>query len=101
MRGYLRKRGQRSWSIAVYIGKGPNGKSRYRYVSVKGTRRQAEHRMAQVVAQLEDYALAEPTTGTVADFLNRWYREHALPNVRAKPNTVVRLLTSSPLFYPP
>jgi hypothetical protein len=45
MRGHIRKRSRDNYSIKVSMGKDPtSGKYKYQWVSVKGTRKDAEKR---------------------------------------------------------
>ena len=71
MRGHLRKRGERSWAIVVDVGNHPEtGKRLQKWVSVKGTKRDAERRLAEVLKALVDGTYVEPSAITVADYLD-------------------------------
>ena len=54
MRGHIVKRGKNSYSIAVSLGKDPaTGKYKYQWVSVKGTKKDAEKRLSELLHQLD------------------------------------------------
>ena len=48
-RGYIRKRGDRSWQLVYDVPRGADGKRRQKYETVRGTKRQAEARLAEVL----------------------------------------------------
>ena len=83
MRGHLRKRGERSWAIVVDVGNHPEtGKRLQKWVSVKGTKRDAERRLAEVLKALVDGTYVEPSAITVADYLDLWLRDYVAIAVR-------------------
>ena len=45
MRGHIEKRGKNSYSIAISMGKDNTGKYKYQWVTVKGTKKDAEKRL--------------------------------------------------------
>ena len=54
MRGHIVKRGKNSYSIAVSIGKdATTGKYKYQWVSVKGTKKEVEKRLSELLRQLD------------------------------------------------
>jgi hypothetical protein len=63
MRGSIRKRGS-SWQLAVYVGY-ERGRSRYRYETVTGTRREAERRLTQLMADVDSGRLGPSRAGTL------------------------------------
>jgi len=82
MRGHIRKRGKESYSIAVSLGRDPTtGKYRYQWVSVKGTKREAEKRLSELIHRLDTGTFVKPSKTTVADYLRRWLQEYVRPNL--------------------
>ncbi|MDP2950209.1 MAG: Arm DNA-binding domain-containing protein [Chloroflexota bacterium] len=82
MRGHLTKRGENSWTIVVDVGRDPaTGKRRQQWVSVKGTKRDAEKRLAEILTELDKSGYVKPTKLTVGDFLERWLTDYVRPNV--------------------
>ena len=47
MRGHIRKRGKRSWSIVIDIGRDANGRRRQKWHPVAGTKRDAEKELTR------------------------------------------------------
>ncbi len=89
MRGHLRKRVEDTWSLVVDIGSNPiTGMRRQKWFTIKGTKRQAERRQAEIVAEIEGHEFYEPTRITLATWLRQWLDEHAAPTVRS--NTLRR-----------
>ena len=48
MRCHIRKRGYRSWSIVIDLDRDANGKRRQKWITVKGTKRDAERKAAEI-----------------------------------------------------
>lgn len=85
MKGHLRKRGERSYELIVYLGRDPKtGKKQYQTHSVKGTKRKAESELARIVNDLQTGGYVSPVKLTVADFLDQWLRTYAEGNVSGK-----------------
>lgn len=83
MKGHIRRRGERSWAIVLDLGPDPEtGKRRQKWHSVKGTKKQAEARLTDLLKELKDGAYIEPSKETVAEFFVRWKRDYATPNLR-------------------
>ena len=74
MRGHIRKRGKNSWQIAIYRGRDPDGKRLYDYVTVRGTKRQAEQRLTELVRGLDTGEYVEPSQETLGEYLSRWFK---------------------------
>ena len=85
MRGHLRKRGKQSWSAVVDIGHDPNtGKRRQKWITVKGTKRDAERHLAEVIHDLNTGGYVEPSRLTLADYLEEWMADYVTGSVRAR-----------------
>lgn len=82
MKGHVRKRGDRSWLVAIYLGKDPAGKKQYHYETVQGTKRDAERRAAELVNEVNQQTFVKPAKFTVGEFLERWLRDSAKSSVR-------------------
>ena len=82
MRGHITKRGKDSYSIVISLGKDPaTGKYRYQWVSVKGTKKDAEKRLSELLHQLDTGTFVNPGRTTLAEYLQRWLQEYAKPNL--------------------
>ena len=64
---HIRKRGPRRWEVSVHLGGGKR-----RWLSVRGTKRQAERAAARLEEDVQTGALVEPTAATVGDYLEQW-----------------------------
>lgn len=82
MKGYKRKRGENSWRLAVYLGRDEHGKKKYYYETFHGKEREADKRLAMLVASFATGEQVQPAKITLADFLNRWLRDYAKQAVR-------------------
>lgn len=66
--------------MVVELPRGPDGKRRQKWVTVKGSKRDAERALAEMIAQVERGEWADPGKLTVADFLRQWLAAHG-PNL--------------------
>ena len=83
MRGYLEKRSKNSWTIVLSLGRDPaTGKRKRQWITVKGTKRDAERQLAEMLHQLDTGSFIRPTTITVGAFLEQWLRDYVATNVR-------------------
>ena len=57
------------------------GKRRRQWVTVKGTKRDAERRLAELLHQLDSGTFVKPSRVTLADYLRRWLADYAKPSV--------------------
>ena len=82
MRGHITRRAKDSYTIVVDLGADPEtGKRRQQWVTVRGTRKDAERRLAELLHRLDTGAFVKPSKTTVADYLRRWLEEYVKPNL--------------------
>ena len=82
MRGHIRKRSKDTWTIVIDAGRDPStGKRSQQWVSVKGTKKDAERKLAELVHQVDTGGFVRPAKVTVAEFLDRWLHDYAWPNL--------------------
>src|SRR5262249_47127187 len=87
--GHIVRRGQNSWRIKFDIDVDSNtGKRRTRYVTVRGTKKQAQVELTKLLASINAGAYVDPGNTTVAEFLERWLRDWGAVNV--SPSTLQR-----------
>lgn len=87
MRGHIVKRYHDSYTIVLNLGKDPaSGKRKQQWVSVKGTKKDAEKRLAELLHQLDTGVYMKPGKATVADYLEQWLKDYCQPNLA--PRTV-------------
>ena len=85
MPGHITKRGKSSWAVVIDLGRDPvTGKRKQLWRSVKGTRRDAEAILVQLLHQRENGIDAPPGRLTVAEYLQRWLSVYAQPNTAPK-----------------
>jgi integrase len=84
MKGHIRKRGKKTWSIAIYLGRGEDGKPKYKWHTVEGTKKQAEDERTRLIGQVISGEYIEPTRIKTKEFLERWLKDYAKPNVAPK-----------------
>ena len=61
MTGHMRKRGANSWQLIVHLGHDERGRRRSASKTVRGTKREAERALAELVTKVTRHALV-PTT---------------------------------------
>ena len=85
MRGHLRKRGDRSWSVVVDIGHDPGtGKRRQKWIAVHGAKRDAEKRLAEVIRDLDAATFVEPSRLSLSGYLDQWMQDYVATSVRPR-----------------
>ena len=86
MRGTLKQRSKGSWTLTFDAGRDQRGKRRRQTVTVRGTKRQAEARLAELVHQVDTGAYVKPSMETVGTFLQRWLDDYiSSPNTPHNP----------------
>ena len=87
MRGHIVKRGKDSYSIVISMPYDPKtGHYPQTWVTVKGGKREAEKKLAELQYQIDSGTLAQPGKVSLAAFLERWLKDYATPNL--SPRTV-------------
>jgi integrase len=82
MRGHILKRGKNSYTVVFELGKDPStGKRKQQWISVKGTKKDAEKRLAELLHQIDTGAFMKPGKTTFGDFLDRWLKDYAYANL--------------------
>ena len=70
------------YSLVISIGRdSKTGKYKYQWISVKGTKKDAEKRLAELLHQLDTGTFMKPGKTTLTEFLERWLRDYAWPNL--------------------
>lgn len=87
MRGCIKSRGKNTYSVIINLGKNPTtGKFKQRWVTVNGSKKDAEKRLSELLHQQDTGALMQPDKTTMTDYLNRWLSDYARPNL--SPRTI-------------
>lgn len=69
MKGGITKRGKHSWRLKFDLPAGPEGKRRTQYLTVRGSKKDAQVKLAEQIAAVSKGAYVEPTKITVADHI--------------------------------
>jgi integrase len=78
MRGHIVKRGKNSYTVVLNMGKDPStGKRNQQWVSVKGSKKDAEKRLSEMLHQIDTGSFMRPGKTTVKDFLERWLEDYS------------------------
>ena len=105
MRAHLRKSGERSWAVVVDVGRDPvTGKRRQKWITVKGNKRDAKRRLAQVIRELDRGTYVQPSRVTLSEYLDQWMRGYVAVSVRPRTaqgyRTIVRRVQRALGPYP-
>jgi integrase len=84
MAGSITRRGKRSWRLKFDIGRDPTGERRTQYITVKGTKKEAEQELARQLAAVADSNYVERTNVTVAEYARHWLATIAPSRTTAK-----------------
>jgi integrase len=84
MRGTIKQRSKGSWSLILDTGKdSATGKRRQQWFTVRGTKKEAERRLAELINEIDKGIYIKPSQVTVEDFLQRWLQDYATNRVRS------------------
>lgn len=82
MRGHITKRGRDSYTIVLNLGRDPeSGKRKQQWVTTKGTKKEAEKRLSELLSQLDNGVYIKPKKTTLAEYLELWLNEYAKNNL--------------------
>ena len=84
MRGSIIKRSKGSWTIIINLGRDPaTAKRKQRWVTIRGTKKQAETRLAELLNQMDTGGFIKPTKETFGSFLQRYLDDYISTQIRA------------------
>jgi len=71
--GHIRQRGPQRWELKFDLGRDPaSGKRLSRYVTFKGTKREAQAELNRLLSRRNEGTYVDPTKMTVAAYLEHW-----------------------------
>ena len=82
--GTIIRRGKKSWRIKYDLPRDETGARRIAYVTVKGTRKDAEKELRRLLTALDRGMHVDPSGLTVADYLDSWLADVAPASVGPK-----------------
>jgi len=81
MRGYIRRKGERSWQITLDTGTGPDGRRRRYFETIHSTRKSdAQKRLNELLVNLEKGIYTPPGRLTVGEHLHNWLEGYVKTN---------------------
>jgi integrase len=83
MKGHIRERSPGHWAIILDIPDPKTGTRRRKWLSFKGTKRQAQIESARIISIVQAGSYLEPSKATLATFLARWL-DHVRSQVSPK-----------------
>ena len=86
MKGHIRQRSKGSWEIAIDMGKNPaTGKRRQHFETVRGTKKDAQRRLAELIVGVEKGTYAKsPRAFTFGEYLTEWLQNHVQLHCRPR-----------------
>ena len=85
MRGSIKKRSDNSWTIILDLPRDPGtGKRRQQWLTVRGTKKTAEKKLAEMLHQVDTGGFIKPSKQTIGAFLQQWLQDYASTHVRPK-----------------
>lgn len=84
MRGHIKTRSKGSWTIIINLGRDPaTAKRKQQWVTIRGTKKQAETRLAELLNQMDTGGFIKPTKETFGSFLQRYLDDYISTQIRA------------------
>jgi integrase len=81
MKGSLRQRNKGSWEITIDIGRDPaSGKRLRHFETVKGTKKDAQRQLAELLITIEQGSYVKPRHITFGEWLNDWLISYVAAN---------------------
>ena len=82
MRGHIIKRYKNSYTIVLNLGRDPStGKPKQQWFSVKGTKKDAEKRLAELLHERDTGRCMKPGKTTLKEFLEQWLEDYVWSNL--------------------
>ena len=72
MRGHIRKRSKGAWTIVLDVGTDDKGKRKQRWITVRGSKKEAEAKLAKLIRAANEGSFVEPSKITFGDWLETW-----------------------------
>ena len=81
MKGHIRQRSKGSWEIFYEMAADPvTGRRRQKSQTVKGTKRDAQRILREILLSLEQGSYVKPNKVTLGDWLRQWLKDYASMN---------------------
>ena len=96
MRGNIRQRAKGTFTLT--LGWRENGELKQSYHTVKGTKREAENKLAELIHLFDTGQYFPSDKTTVRDFLGRWLKDYAWPNLSPETAQVYEIIINRHLI---
>lgn len=81
MAGQIINRGKRTWLVRIYLGRGANGKRKYKNKTIHGTKDDAQKYLNAKLREKDLGILADAGNQTLNEFLDMWLKTAVKPRV--------------------
>lgn len=99
MKGSIRQRSKGSWEIFYDMGRDAvTGKRRQKSETVRGTKRDAERRLREVLLSLEKASYVKPNKITLGEWLRQWLRDYVSMNTTDRTQESYRYIVEGHLI---
>ena len=80
MQGSVRRRSKGSWEVCLDVGTDATGKRIRHFESVKGTKKAAQQRLAELLISIEQGSYVKPKRISLGEWLNEWLNGYVKTN---------------------
>ena len=80
MQGSVRRRSKGSWEVCLDVGTDATGKRIRHFESVKGTKKAAQQRLAELLVSIEQGSYVKPKRISLGEWLNEWLNGYVKTN---------------------
>jgi integrase len=99
MKGHIRKRSKDSWTIVIDIGRDlASGKRCQKWHTVKGTKRDAQRALREILTSLDKGIYVEPTNITLGEWLGKWLNSYVSLHTTPRTQESYRYITTRHLL---
>ena len=84
MTGSIKQRSRGSYQVAIYMGLDSNGEQQYHRETVRGTKHDAQVRLAELLNSLHRGETVKASKMTLGEYLDQWLSAYAKANVSPK-----------------
>jgi len=81
MAGQIIKRGDKTWLVRIFMGRGGAGKRRYMNKTIRGNKKDAEVFLSKTQTQISSGTFVEPSLLTLDEYLDKWLEAAARPRL--------------------
>ena len=82
--GQLIERERGIWTVRVYLGEDAEGKRKYHNETIKGSKKEAQKRLTQVLREKDTGTLIQQSEMPLKSFLEKWLTEVARLKIRER-----------------